>query len=104
LIAQNVHGSKLVKFEVSGQLQGKQWDNLILTSLNINQKVTEWIDILYLKELSLLFFFFFCGGSYCSSLSHISNSGKMLSKGLVNPSGKIHDIYEWLQIILNLWL
>jgi hypothetical protein len=24
LIAQNVHGSKLVKFEVSGQLQGKQ--------------------------------------------------------------------------------
>jgi hypothetical protein len=67
LIAQNVHGSKIIKFEVSDQLQGKQWNNLILTSLNSNHKSDRVNSTLYLKELFLLRFFL--GGGWRDLLS-----------------------------------
>jgi hypothetical protein len=97
LIAQNVHGSKLFKFEVSGQLHGKQWDNLTLTSLNSNHKCDRVNRYSLFKRIIPLFFYF-----WRVLMSWFFPYFKFWEN--VNPSGKIHDIYEWLQSTLNLWL
>jgi hypothetical protein len=74
LIAQNVHGSKLIKFEVGGQLQGKQWDNFRLKPHNSNHKSDKWNRYSVFNRIILLVF---CGGPYFPGFSHISDSENM---------------------------